>query len=93
MLCLNIFLYTVSIHISYFFFLFQVRHNEHVNFNGRMTILHSDVLEIPQIANGRLLKTWHAHNKSVNCLLFSNDDSLLISGSEDGMICVWSVIR
>ncbi|KAF5476578.1 hypothetical protein F2P56_003315 [Juglans regia] len=45
-----------------------------------------------EIASGRLLKTWHAHHKSVNCLLFSNDDSLLISGSEDGMICVWSVI-
>ncbi|KAG2678577.1 hypothetical protein I3760_11G008900 [Carya illinoinensis] len=45
-----------------------------------------------EIASGRLFKTWHAHHKSVNCLLFSNDDSLLISGSEDGMICVWSVI-
>ncbi|KAM3751965.1 hypothetical protein ACB098_04G152200 [Castanea mollissima] len=45
-----------------------------------------------EIANGRLLKTWHAHHKSLNCLLFSNDDSLLISGSDDGMICVWSVI-
>lgn len=45
-----------------------------------------------EIANGRLLKTWHAHHKSLNCLLFSNDDSLLISGSDDGMVCVWSVI-
>ncbi|XP_059444284.1 protein ROOT INITIATION DEFECTIVE 3-like isoform X1 [Corylus avellana] len=45
-----------------------------------------------EIASGRLLKTWQAHDKSLNCLLFSNDDSLLISGSNDGMICVWSVI-
>ncbi|GMY15092.1 protein ROOT INITIATION DEFECTIVE 3-like [Fagus crenata] len=38
-----------------------------------------------EISNGRLLKTWHAHHKSLNCLLFSNDDSLLISGSDDDM--------
>ncbi|CAK7336679.1 unnamed protein product [Dovyalis caffra] len=45
-----------------------------------------------EVADGRLLKTWHAHRKCLKCLIFSNDDSLLISGSEDGVVCVWSVV-
>ncbi|XP_021634654.1 protein ROOT INITIATION DEFECTIVE 3 isoform X2 [Manihot esculenta] len=45
-----------------------------------------------EVANGRLLKTWRAHHKSLKCMTFSNDDSLLISGSDDGMICVWSMV-
>ncbi|KAF2314195.1 hypothetical protein GH714_023997 [Hevea brasiliensis] len=44
------------------------------------------------VANGRLLKTWRAHHKSLKCMAFSNDDSVLISGSDDGMICVWSMV-
>ncbi|XP_065873369.1 protein ROOT INITIATION DEFECTIVE 3-like isoform X2 [Euphorbia lathyris] len=45
-----------------------------------------------EVASGRLLKTWHAHQTSLKCMVFSNDDSFLISGSGDGMICVWSMI-
>ncbi|XP_021681000.2 protein ROOT INITIATION DEFECTIVE 3 [Hevea brasiliensis] len=45
-----------------------------------------------EVANGRLLKTWRAHHKSLKCMAFSNDDSVLISGSDDGMICVWSMV-
>lgn len=45
------------------------------------------------MTSGKLLKTWKAHDKSLNCLLFSDDDSILISGSDDGVICVWSLIR
>ncbi|XP_027337416.1 protein ROOT INITIATION DEFECTIVE 3-like [Abrus precatorius] len=44
------------------------------------------------VTSGELLKTWSAHNRSLNCMLFSNDNSFLISGSDDGMICVWSMI-
>ncbi|CAL0325297.1 unnamed protein product [Lupinus luteus] len=44
------------------------------------------------VTSGKLLKSWIAHNKSLNCMLFSDDNSLLISGSDDGMICVWSMI-
>ncbi|KAK7265571.1 hypothetical protein RJT34_33192 [Clitoria ternatea] len=44
------------------------------------------------VTSGKLLKTWSAHNKSVNCMVFSNDNSFLISSSEDGMICVWPMI-
>ncbi|RQP00814.1 hypothetical protein POPTR_015G093300v4 [Populus trichocarpa] len=45
-----------------------------------------------EVAGGRLLKTWRAHSRSLKCLIFSNDDSLLISGSEDGVVCVWSMV-
>ncbi|XVE56609.1 hypothetical protein DITRI_Ditri04bG0024700 [Diplodiscus trichospermus] len=45
-----------------------------------------------EVANGRLLRTWRAHHKSLKCLVFSDDDSLLICGSADGIISVWSLI-
>lgn len=45
-----------------------------------------------QVLSGRLLKKWHAHYRAVTCLVFSEDDSLLISGSEDGCIRVWSLL-
>ncbi|WCJ36239.1 Transducin/WD40 repeat-like superfamily protein [Euphorbia peplus] len=45
-----------------------------------------------EVASGRLLRTWHAHQSSLKCMVFSSDDSFLISGSADGMICVWSLI-
>ncbi|GKV10243.1 hypothetical protein SLEP1_g21636 [Rubroshorea leprosula] len=46
-----------------------------------------------EVATGRLLKKWKAHLRGVTCLVFSEDDSLLISGSEDGCIRVWSLFR
>ncbi|TQE09866.1 hypothetical protein C1H46_004444 [Malus baccata] len=45
-----------------------------------------------EVTNGKLLKTWHGHDKSLSCMLFSDDGSLLVSGSDDGMICVWNLI-
>ncbi|GAV56525.1 WD40 domain-containing protein, partial [Cephalotus follicularis] len=45
-----------------------------------------------EVASGKLLKTWHAHHKLLKCMVFSADDSLLITGSDDGMICVWSMV-
>ncbi|XP_076901969.1 protein ROOT INITIATION DEFECTIVE 3-like [Bidens hawaiensis] len=45
-----------------------------------------------EVINGKLLKTWHAHNSPVTCLAFSDDSSLLISGSEDGTVVVWPMI-
>ncbi|CAN6721536.1 unnamed protein product [Malus baccata var. baccata] len=39
----------------------------------------------------RVLKKWHAHYRGVSCLVFRDDGSLLISGSEDGGIRVWSL--
>ncbi|XP_038898957.1 protein ROOT INITIATION DEFECTIVE 3 [Benincasa hispida] len=45
-----------------------------------------------EVLSGRLLKKWHAHYRAVTCLVFSEDDSLLISGSEDGCIRVWALL-
>ena len=44
-----------------------------------------------KVETGRLLKKWHAHFRAVSCLVFSEDDSLLVSGSEDGSVRVWSL--
>ncbi|KAI4297535.1 hypothetical protein L6164_037421 [Bauhinia variegata] len=44
-----------------------------------------------EVESGRLLKKWHAHYRSVTCLVFNEDDSLLISGSEDGSVRVWNL--
>ncbi|GAU34061.1 hypothetical protein TSUD_16490 [Trifolium subterraneum] len=48
---------------------------------------------ICKVETGRLLKKWHAHLRAITCLVFSEDDSLLISGSEDGYVRVWSLFR
>ncbi|KAL5721886.1 hypothetical protein ACHQM5_005472 [Ranunculus cassubicifolius] len=45
-----------------------------------------------EVSSGRMLRSWHGHTKSVNCLRFSNDNCFLISGSIDGEIRVWSTI-
>ena len=46
-----------------------------------------------QVATGRLLRLWPGHYKNVSCLVFSDDDSLLISGADDGLINVWPLLR
>lgn len=45
-----------------------------------------------EVATGRLLKKWHAHYRAVTCLVFSEDQSLLISGAQDGSVRVWSLL-
>lgn len=45
-----------------------------------------------EVTGGRLLKNWSVHKKSINCMEFSDDSSLLICGSDDGMISIWSMI-
>ncbi|KAJ6826824.1 protein ROOT INITIATION DEFECTIVE 3 isoform X1 [Iris pallida] len=45
-----------------------------------------------EVASGKLLNKWHAHYRSLSCLTLSNDESLLISGSEDGCVRVWSLM-
>ena len=44
-----------------------------------------------QVANGWLIKKWNAHYRAVTCLVFSDDESLLISRAEDGCVRVWSL--
>lgn len=45
-----------------------------------------------EVPTGRLLRKWHAHYRAVTCLAFSDDQSLLISGAEDGAVRVWSLL-
>ncbi|GJV38529.1 protein root initiation defective 3 [Tanacetum coccineum] len=45
-----------------------------------------------EVATGRLLKKWHGHYRAITCLVFSMDQSLLISGAEDGSVRVWSLL-
>ncbi|XP_057974115.1 protein ROOT INITIATION DEFECTIVE 3 [Malania oleifera] len=44
-----------------------------------------------EVATGRLLKRWHGHYRAVSCLVLSDDESLLISGADDGCVRVWSL--
>lgn len=44
-----------------------------------------------EVPTGKLLRKWHAHYRAITCLVFSDDDSLVISGSEDGSVRVWSL--
>ncbi|KAK3029459.1 hypothetical protein RJ639_037744 [Escallonia herrerae] len=45
-----------------------------------------------EVATGQLLRKWHAHYRAVTCLVYSDDQSLLISGAEDGSVRVWSLL-
>ncbi|KAI3947722.1 hypothetical protein MKX01_034387 [Papaver californicum] len=46
-----------------------------------------------EVASGRLLKKWNAHYRGLTCLVLSDDESLLISGAEDGCVRVWSLFK
>ncbi|GAB4845536.1 hypothetical protein Ancab_038941 [Ancistrocladus abbreviatus] len=48
-------------------------------------------IESVQVPSGRLLNKWHAHYRVVTCLVLCDDESLLISGAEDGSVRVWSL--
>ncbi|XP_050215311.1 protein ROOT INITIATION DEFECTIVE 3-like [Mercurialis annua] len=45
-----------------------------------------------EVTTGRLLKKWRAHYRAVTCLVFTEDNSFLVSGSEDGSVKVWSLL-
>ncbi|KAJ4834660.1 hypothetical protein Tsubulata_034486 [Turnera subulata] len=44
-----------------------------------------------EVATGRLLQKWRGHYRAVTCLVFTEDDSILVSGSEDGSVRVWAL--
>lgn len=46
-----------------------------------------------EVSSGRLLRVWAAHYKAVTCLVFSDDESLLVSGADDGYVNVWPLLR
>ncbi|KAF3886951.1 MULTISPECIES: nSTAND1 domain-containing NTPase [Nostocales] len=41
--------------------------------------------------NGKLIKTWNAHNGWVNSVSFSPDGKFLVSGGEDNIVKLWNV--
>ncbi|XP_039115754.1 protein ROOT INITIATION DEFECTIVE 3-like [Dioscorea cayenensis subsp. rotundata] len=45
-----------------------------------------------EVSSGKLLSKWNAHYRSVTCLTLSDDESMLISGSVDGSVRVWSLL-
>ncbi|KAG1327573.1 protein ROOT INITIATION DEFECTIVE 3 [Cocos nucifera] len=52
----------------------------------------SGTIYLWEMASGKLLNKWRAHYRTVTCLTLSDDESLLISGSEDGCVRVWSLL-
>lgn len=52
----------------------------------------SGAIYLWEVASGKLLNKFTAHFRSVTCLTLSNDESLLISGSEDGSVRVWPLL-
>ncbi|XP_020593021.1 protein ROOT INITIATION DEFECTIVE 3 isoform X2 [Phalaenopsis equestris] len=52
----------------------------------------SGAIFIWEVASGKLLNKLIAHYRSVTCLTLSEDESLLISGSEDGNVRVWPLL-
>eukprot|EP00741_Cyanophora_paradoxa_P015622 tig00020903_g15081.t1 len=45
-----------------------------------------------EVLSGALLSVWDAHYKSVTCITTSDDDSMIFSGSEDGIIRAWTFL-
>lgn len=46
-----------------------------------------------ELATRQLVRSWHAQKKTVSSLILSDDESLLISGGDDGFVNVWPLIR
>jgi len=44
-----------------------------------------------ETSSGLLLRVWEGHYKKVNSIAFTDDDSLMISGGEDGIINAWNM--
>lgn len=44
-----------------------------------------------QVSTGSLVRTWKAHYLSVSCCTFVDDDSVLLTGSDDAIIRAWGI--
>ncbi|ERM93812.1 protein ROOT INITIATION DEFECTIVE 3 isoform X2 [Amborella trichopoda] len=53
----------------------------------------SGTIYLWEVASGKMIRKWSAHFRAVTCLVFACDESLLISGAEDGMVMVWSLLK
>ncbi|XP_004291097.1 PREDICTED: WD repeat-containing protein 18-like [Fragaria vesca subsp. vesca] len=52
----------------------------------------SGTIYLWEVTSGRLLRKWDAHYRAVSCLRFSDDGTILFSGSEDGEIRAWNLV-
>lgn len=48
-------------------------------------------IEIRQASNGQIVRTIRGHRRGVVSLSFSPDDSMLVSGAQDGTVRIWQV--
>lgn len=48
-------------------------------------------IEIRQASNGQVVRTIRGHRRGVVSLSFSPDDSMLVSGAQDGTVRIWQV--
>ncbi|KAL6621228.1 hypothetical protein ACP70R_033660 [Stipagrostis hirtigluma subsp. patula] len=53
---------------------------------------HSGNAYIWELTRGALLKRWRAHKNAISFLSFSQDSSVVISGSKDGTVHVWCML-
>ena len=87
--CWNMFTGLQNWRVQYEEALFAVRFNHQGNIlavgGGNRDI------EFRDAKNGNLIKTLKGHQAAVTNLSFTQDDKLLISSSEDGMIKIWNV--
>ena len=47
------------------------------------------VLYLWHTCSGKMLRSWRGHYKAVTALCFARDDSFVVSGGEDALVCVW----
>eukprot|EP00976_Prorocentrum_cordatum_P074877 1181684-Prorocentrum_minimum.AAC.4 len=52
----------------------------------------SGMIYVWEVASGKLLYSWAAHYKKVTAVAFTDDDSLLLTASEDTVVSTWSLL-
>ena len=50
------------------------------------------MMKIWSIANGKVLRTLIGHKEDVRCVCISSDEKIIISGSWDCTIKIWSIL-
>lgn len=45
-----------------------------------------------EVWSGRLVRSWSGHHRPVRCLRMSDDGSFLLSGGDDSVLSVWSLL-
>eukprot|EP01018_Ginkgo_biloba_P003055 Gb_20347 [translate_table: standard] len=53
----------------------------------------SGEIHVWELPTGKVVRSWNAHKKAVSVLTLIDDESLLISGGDDGHVNAWPLIR